>query len=226
LKYENLEKYVSPPRLDRYLIACRNQKLKSKKLYRANLRIAQAFYPVMNLFEIVLRNKIHEELSLYFSNPNWIIVEKNGFMNDSTLRPSRFFLKNQVIKAENKIIRRRLVVSVGKVIAEQNFGFWTTLFEPHHYRLIGGSIINCFPNKPANVNRSTISVKLQNIRDFRNRIYHNEPICFNGRNIDFSKAENIKDDLIELLSWIDDSVKVYVKKYDNIQNKIEIGKRI
>ncbi len=226
MKYKELENLVSQPRLDRYLIACRSSKLKAKKLYAANLRVAQSFYPVLNLFEIILRNRVHSMLSRYFTNPDWIIVEKNGFMNHISLRPSRFYLKNQVLKAERKIRQRRSTITAGKVIAEQTIGFWTTLFEPHHYRLIGGSIINCFPNKPTIINRSSISVKLQEIRNFRNRIYHNEPICFRGNTIDFNQAENIKNNLFDLLTWIDLSAKEFVEKFDNIENKIKIGKRI
>ena len=71
-----------------------------------------------------------------------------------------------------------------------------------------------------------ICQKLQNIRDFRNRVYHNEPICFNGLNIDFQIAENIKIDVYDLLEWISNEAKEYVESYDNIDNKILIGRRI
>lgn len=226
LKYEELENLVSQPRLDRYLIASGNSKLKTKKLYKANLRIAQAFYPVLNLFEIILRNKIHNRLSTYFANPDWILREKTGFMNDRSLVRSKFYLKNQILKTERKLRQRRSTITAGKVIAEQTLGFWTTLFEPHHYRLIGGAVINCFPNKPAIVNRRIIAKKLQEIRDFRNRVYHNEPICFRRNSIDFSTSEKIKKDICDLLTWIDVSAASYIKVFDNIDGKIQVGKGI
>ncbi len=46
MKYEDLERLVSQPRLDRFLIASENSKTRAKKLYAMNLRIAQTFYPV------------------------------------------------------------------------------------------------------------------------------------------------------------------------------------
>ncbi|MFK8102318.1 MAG: hypothetical protein AB8G15_07335 [Saprospiraceae bacterium] len=199
MKYHDLANLVSQPRLDRYLAACVNSKVKAQKLYKANLRVAQAFYPLLNLFEIILRNKIHYRLSAHFANPDWIVVERMGFMSDNSLRGSNFFLKNQIEKAERKLRRRGSRITAGKVIAEQTFGFWTSLFDPHHYRLLRGSIINCFPNKLTTVNRSEISVKLQRIRDFRNRIYHNEPICFDRNQINFRIAEDIKNDIYDLL---------------------------
>lgn len=73
MKYQDLEYLISQPRLHRYLLVCGNFKGKAQKLYRANLRIAQAFYPVLNLFEVGLRNVLHYRLSTHFGNPNWII---------------------------------------------------------------------------------------------------------------------------------------------------------
>lgn len=147
-------------------------------------------------------------------------------MNDPSLRYSNYFLKNQVAKAERKLRQRRRSVTTGKVIAEQSLGFWVSLFDRHHYRLISGYIINCFPHKPTSVNRHIISVKLQRIRDFRNRIYHNEPICFDATNIDFQHAEDVKTDIYDLLLWIDTNAKAYVEAFDNIDGKIRVGKRI
>lgn len=203
LEYSKLEYYLSQARLQRFLRATGNSRAKAQKLYRVNLRVSQAFYPVLNLFEIFIRNTVNYHVSSHFSNPNWIVSEKTGFMSDPSLSPSRFFLKKSIQKAENTIRRKRSTVTSGKVIAEQSFGFWTSLFDTHHYRLIGGSPIHAFQLKPAHVNRSTINQKLNNIRKFRNRIYHNEPICFNGGNIDFSNAHHIKDEVYDLLSWID-----------------------
>lgn len=226
LEYSKLEYYLSQPRLDRFLRAVGNSQTKAQNLYRVNLRVSQSFYPILNLFEIFLRNKINYHISSHFSNPNWIITEKKGFMNDQSLSLSRFFLKKSVQKAEKKIIRKTRTVSSGKVIAEQSFGFWTSLFDPHHYRLIGGAPIHCFGSKPAYANRSIISQKLNDIREFRNRVYHNEPICFSGNNIDFSEAQRIKDEIFKLLNWIDLDLNKYVEYFDGIQSKINTARNI
>lgn len=226
MEYNKLEYYLSQPRLNRFLLASGNSKTKAQKLYRANLRVAQSFYPVLNLFEIFLRNIFNYQVSAHFANPNWIITEKNGFMNDHSLHTSRFFLKNSILSAERTIRRKGGLVTAGKVVAEQSFGFWTSLFDTHHYRLIGGIVIHSFSNKPAGINRSAISQKLNRIREFRNRVYHNEPICFNGNAIDFTYAENIKDEIYEMLNWIDADLKDYVEYFDAIDNKISIAKQI
>jgi hypothetical protein len=143
-------------------------------------------------------------------------------MNHPSLSSSKFFLKNSIIKAEKAVKRKGGIVTPGKVIAEQSFGFWTSLFDTHHYRLIGGVVIHCFPNKPAHVNRKILNQKLNYIREFRNRVYHNEPICFNGNVIDFKEATNIKHEIYELLEWIEPDLAVYVDYFNGIDKKIDM----
>jgi hypothetical protein len=226
LKYSKLEYYISKPRLDRFLSVCNNSKTKAEKLYRINLRVSQSFYPVLNLFEVFIRNAMNYRISGYFSDPNWIINQKSGFMSDTSLKKSGYFLKGRVKKAERVIRRREGTVTPGRVIAEQSFSFWTSLFDKYHYKLIGGVVIKSFDNKPARVNRNVLSKKLNEIREFRNRIYHNEPICFNDSTIDFEKAIQVKDDIYELLEWVDQDLKQYVEYFDTITSKINTANNI
>lgn len=226
LEYSKLEYYLSQPRLQRFLRATGNSQTKAQKLYRVNLRVSQAFYPVLNQFEIFLRNTLNYHVSSHFSNPNWIVTEKTGFMSAPTLAPSRYFLKKSIQKAERTIRRKGSAITTGKVIAEQSLGFWTSLFETHHYRLIGGSPIHAFPQKPPHANRNLINQKLNKIRAFRNRIYHNEPICFNGLSIDFSEAHDIKNEVYVVLNWIDADLTEYVEYFNGIQSKIDSARNV
>jgi hypothetical protein len=226
MNYEKLEYYVSQPRLNRFLAASGNSKSKAQKLYQANMKVSQSFYPVFNLFEVFFRNICHYQVSAYFANPNWIIVEKSGFMSDASLSTSNFYLKNAVINAERSIRRKGGTVTAGKIIAEQSFSFWTSLFDTHHYRLIGGVVIHCFPHKPSHINRNVLNGRLNRIREFRNRIYHNEPVCFLGNIIDFTYVNTIKQEIYELLSWIDADLVNYLKQFDAIDYKINAASRI
>ncbi len=217
MDYSKLEKFVSKPRLDRYLVACGNSRERAQKLYKANIIVAQAFYPILNLFETFLRNSINEKLEIQFGDPAWIITEKTGFMDNITLAP-KYYLKNQVLSAERNT---RGTITPGKIIAEQAFGFWTSLFEPKHYSLLSGYIIRCFPNKPSHVNRVIIYTTLKNIREFRNRVYHNENICFDNITIDFTKAQLIKIEIYDLLDWMDIDSKNYIEQFDRVDEEIK-----
>lgn len=223
MRYEILENYLSEPRLNKYLIACNNSKVRAKKLYRANIRISQSFYPILNLFETFLRNSMSNQIAIHFNDDDWIINQQQGFMSAPTLKRSNFWFRRQIQKV---IQNTRPPVTSGKVISEQSFGMWTVLFEPIYYQLIGGSVIHSFPNKPVSMNRSDILNRLNRIRKFRNRIYHNEAICFKAGQIDFTKAKQIKKDIYELLNWMDNDIAHYVKQFDNIDNKIQKAQSI
>lgn len=214
-------KYLSHPRYNRYLIAVGNDANKAKRLYNANIRLAQAFHPIVSQFEVVLRNSINNKLSAYFSDIDWIINQKSGFMNDSSLAISHYFLKKCIIKTENNLRKKRIPVTNGKIISDQSFGFWISLFLPHHYSLISGQLIHIFPNRPPNIHRANIYGKLDKIREFRNRVNHCEPICFHQNTINCTETEEILNIIYELLNWIGVEIVPFIKSLDNVENKIE-----
>ena len=226
MKIELRNKYLSRPRYNRYLNATANNSERAKKLYNANIRLAQAFHPMLSQFEVILRNSLNLILSAHFTDPDWIINQKVGFMRHPSLRSSHFFLKTCVQKTENKLTRRAIPITGGKVISDQTFGFWLALFLSHHYSLIGGQPIHIFINKPTAENRASIYGKLDDIKSFRNRVNHCEPLCFVGHNIDCSFALDIRTKLYSLIEWIDPDMVPFFESMDNIQNKINQIMRI
>jgi hypothetical protein len=184
------------------------------------MKVSRGFYPVLNLFEVVFRNVCNRAIISELNDPDWIITEKRGFMDHNSLEKSKFFLKESVLNAERNISKSKCVVSSEKIAGELPFGFWTSLFDPHHFTLIKGSVLRAFPGKPADVNRRKLNQKLTLVREFRNRIYHNEPICFSGSAIDFSNAREIRRHIYEILEWIDPELPVYVDTFDDIEEHI------
>ncbi len=220
LNYQKLEYFLSEARLNRFLVACNGSPSKAQKLYGINLEASQAVYPLLNLFEIFFRNAVDSQIANYFDDPDWIINQQNGFMDNLELARSGYFIKVSVQRAANVILRKSSTVSTGKIIAEQPFGFWSSFFEPHHFRLVGGAPLQCFVNKPANINRKSISLKLDAVRNFRNRVYHNEPICFNGTGIDFSATYTVRQHIIDMLNWIDPELSIFIAQFDRVQESI------
>ena len=219
-------KYLSEPRYNRYLIATGNDKNRSKRLYNANIRLAQAFHPVITQFEVVFRNSLNLQLGSYFLDNDWIINQKDGFMGDNSLRKSGYFIRKSVLKSESRLRRRGVTITSGKIISEQTFGFWVSLFLSHHYQLIGGQPIQIFQHKPKSENRASLYDKLNEIREFRNRVNHCEPICFVGPNIDCTKALRVKTTLFNLISWIEPELIPFFEKIDNINSKVKNVMRI
>lgn len=210
---------MSHPRYNRYLISTGNDINKAKRLYLANIRLAQSFHPILSQFEVILRNVLNSELSTHFANQNWIRTEKNGFMNHASLG-QRPYLKTQILNSERRMRRSRIPITSGKLIADQTLGFWIALFSRPHYRLLLGRPIHIFPNKPPLENRASIHQKLEKIRDFRNRVNHCEPLCFNGSTIDCTEATIIRNLIVDVTSWINPSLIPFFDKLDNVENKV------
>lgn len=226
IPFKTVEKLLSKPRLSRYLFLSNGNKTKTIKLYKANLQISQSFYPLLSVLEIVIRNSINEILTLYFNDTDWIINQQNGFLSDNSLRRGNFYLRTEVSRAIQKLRQNNARITSGKIIAEQTFGFWTSLLEPHHFRLIQGKTLNAFPNRPHGYGRSDILRELKKIQKFRNRIYHNEPICFANNQINFSTAIDIHTTILEVLSWIDADFVNWIKDLDNILKEIRLAQKI
>jgi hypothetical protein len=221
MKKELRYKYFSRPRYNRYLAATAYNNDRAKRLYNANIRLAQAFHPILSQFEVILRNSLCLKMATHFADPDWIINQKSGFMSHHSLNSSYYYLKTSIRKTENKLNRRAIPITNGKIISDQTFGFWIAFFLPHHYALVSGQPIHIFPYKPATEDRASIYSKLDDLRSFRNRVNHCEPICFQTHNIDCSEAIQIRTKLYNLVEWINPDLIPFLKSIDNTQNKID-----
>lgn len=195
-------------------------------MYKANMKLAQAFHPLLGFIEVVLRNNVNNAVASHFGDADWIINQKTGFMLSPSLRGTRFFLKSEVEKAERKLANRGLSVMSGRIIAEQTFGFWTDLFEPHHFRLIAASSMRAFKNLPPGYGRKEVSEELTKIRKFRNRINHNEPIILYRNHIDFIFSEGIHESITNVLSWLDPHLVGWIKELDKVKKIILQSQKI
>lgn len=209
-------KYLSRSRYNRYLLATGHNLKKAKRLYLANMRLAQAFHPLLSQFEVIFRNSLNEVLTSNFSDADWIINQKTGFMSDSSLNQSQYFLRSCVRKTEKQLILKGIPVTSGKIIADQTLGFWVSFLLPHHYSLVSGSPIHSFSFKPTTENRASIHSKLEEIKSFRNRVNHCEPLCFSGSTIDCSHALRIRSVMYDLARWIDPDLPNFFKQFDGI----------
>lgn len=228
LNYSNITKYISSARLQKYELVCSGDHKKTLKLYQTNLRLSQAFYPILSLFEVVFRNAINEAMTSYFSDPNWLENQISGFMNDSTLKssnprhPHNEFMKKSVRSAIHKSGSHLH----HKIVAELKFGFWTSFFDPKHYRLLAGRPISIFTTLPSGTNRSNILDKINRIRDFRNRIYHNEPVVFkkDTNGIPYFTLEccqNAYDDILDIFKWLNLDFNCWTKRINNVPFEIQ-----
>ena len=98
MKYKKIVRLYSNSRVAKYYRATSGDKNKAVMLYFANMKIAQAFHPLLSSFEVILRNQLHYALAHHFSDGNWIINQKNGFMVASSLTHTNKRTKKRVSK--------------------------------------------------------------------------------------------------------------------------------
>ena len=58
MKFRDFRQYFSASRINRYLLSTGNSTSRAVRLYKANLKISQAFHPLLGVFEVILRNRI------------------------------------------------------------------------------------------------------------------------------------------------------------------------
>ena len=234
MKYKKFVKYYSYSRVSKYYKAAKHDKAKTMMLYYGNLKIARAFHPLLGILEVILRNRLHSTLAKCFNDGNWIINQQNGFMKSPLLIKknkrtgviiTNDFLFREVSKAESKLKSKGVNATAGRIIAEQTLGFWISLFDLIHYKILKGIPIQAFQKLPAGYGRKEVYDALNQIRDFRNRINHNESICFVDKKLDFSYAKGIYQTLLQVLNWIDPDIQSSLYEVDKVMKTIEKEER-
>ena len=217
MDYKTSQKLYSAARMGKYLKACAGDKQKTMQLYRYNLRLCQRFYGTLNLFEVMLRNAINTHYLNHFADADWIVNQADT---------GKLLAYNQdEIRQTEAGYRKRGIYNNDKMVASLTMGFWTKLFSKKRYKRGGKTLLRIFPNKTKGKNQADVYKDLTHIREFRNRIAHHEPICFDGSgNIDTAFARRhylLICDYISYMGQNPDTVIQWAEKPDEILNKID-----
>lgn len=93
-------------------------------------------------------------------------------------------------------------------------------------KILKGRPIKLFKNLPSGYGRTEILNELSKVRQFRNRINHNEAICFVGVAIDFSNTIAVYHSILNLLQWINPELIAWIKDIDKVDAAIKKGQRV
>jgi len=217
MDFKTSQKLYSAARMGKYLRACAGNKQKTMQLYRYNLRLCQRFYGTLNLFEVMLRNAINVHYIVYFSDVDWIV-------NQADIGKLLAYNKDEIRQTEAGY-RKRGIYNNDKMVASLTMGFWTKLFSKKRYKRGGKTLLRIFPNKAKGKNQSDVYKDLTHIREFRNRIAHHEPICFDGSgNIDTAFARRHYQLIREYINYLGqnpDNVIQWAERPDEVLDKID-----
>ena len=196
--YTDFEELISMPRMTKYLTVCGNNTRKAMTLYRANIRLSNAVFSILCLFEVALRNRIDKHYRLKLGT-NWLFDAAQpgtGFLHSVGCEKS-------LESVEKVIASLGVSYSPDKAVAELTFGFWTYQFASKEFAAAGSSLLNILQGRPFGTNHTRVFKKLSSINRIRNRIAHHEPICFAPpHSISTVYAEQKYDQIMELLRWL------------------------
>jgi len=168
------------------------------------------------MFEVALRNPIDKHYRIYFSDQEWFKNQclGNGFLNDKAFSGGRFKSRKKVDHAINELGVRYYH---DRVIASLSFGFWVNLFAPIQFRLVGQNLHQIFTTRKKGTQQKIIYNELGKILDFRNRVAHHEPICFNGtQEVNLYNATHIYQETIKYIQWLGLDEKKFLKEIDHV----------
>ena len=92
-------------------------------------------------------------------------------------------------------IRTKGVVTSGGMTAELTFGFWVKMLLPRHELVFWGSLHAAFPELPTTIAYADLYKRCDDVREFRNRVFHHEPILERNITLEYSQ-------IIELIHWL------------------------
>lgn len=210
------EKVFSEKRMERYFILYPNDESRAVKHYQSNIKLTEAFYTSLSVLEVALRNALSRELKTMTGRDDWYAIFANT--------PGLTNLNKYITQASKQIAGRHEQITTSKIIAELTLGFWVSLLNAEYERLLWKDLRRAFPYIPKkDRKRKNVSAPLNRFRAFRNRVFHNESICWNMK-----KVQEIHDELLLLLEWINKDLPEWLTEIDRFENvqeqiKIEMG---
>ncbi len=138
--------------------------------YAWNMALSESLYPVLQILEVALRNSIHSASCRHFGRDDW-------YNNHHIIHPKDV---GALDKAKEILTRQHKALDPGRIIAELNFGFWTSLMDKRYEQVLWHQLIKAaFPYMPKKIRtRRELSRRFNKIRRLRNRIFHHEPIWY------------------------------------------------
>lgn len=201
-----LEKVFSGKRMERYFALYPDDEQRAIRHYQCNLQLAEAFYVSLSVFEVTLRNALCRELETMMGRENWYAI----FSTTAGLTK----LNRYITQAHKQIAGRHENITPSKVVAELTLGFWVSLLNSEYERLLWKDLRRAFPFMPKGERkRKNVSAPLNMFRTFRNRVFHNESICWN-----LCRVEAIHREMITVMGWMNKDVPGWLQQMDRLDS--------
>lgn len=202
-------KVFSDNRMERYFNLYPNNEILAITHYGCNLQLSEALYIPLSVFEVTLRNALCRELKKMTRRDDWYVVFQTT--------PQHSNLNRYISQAAKQISGRHEQVTPSKIVAELTFGFWVSLLNSEYERILLKDLRRAFPYIPKTQRqRKFISAPLNRFRALRNRVFHNESICWN-----LNHVISLHNELTTVLSWMNKDVPTWLLSYDRFPKVVD-----
>ena len=187
LTFLNIEKSISPERLAVYKAdGASNETALARYIY--NIELSKSLYPIINIFEVTLRNSIDKALETFFNVPDW-----------SSAIPLTQTELMMIDEAKIKIEKKGKEYSHSRLVSELTLGFWVALMgkkynnQNFQFFIIKHIFHGCSSKQKSS---SAMQKNLAEIRFIRNRIAHHERISH------WTDLEQKHDLILDFIRWM------------------------
>jgi hypothetical protein len=168
-------------------------------LYGWNIQISEAFFPVLSASEVCLRNIISARLIVLYG-PYW--WDDPAFLTQ--IRKG-----TRIVKTARDKLQTKGPVTSGGMTAELNFGFWVNMLLARHEPVFWADLHASFADLHPAVTYHALYTRCDAVREFRNRVFHHEPILHRNITKEYSQ-------IMELITWLSPDKAKWIKQYSRV----------
>ncbi len=167
--------------------------------YVWNIALCESLYPALQVFELVLRNRVHTAAMRHFGSENWfrgiLKPQEEGMINNTCHRIDPSGEKS---------------INAAEIVGDLSLGFWVNLFKGRYQRILWPQLLrSVFPHATKRqYTREPLYLRLNRIRRLRNRVFHHEPIWH------LPDLEEQHGRILETIGWISPAMLAMTRLLD------------
>lgn len=203
-----LSEIISPLRMGTYLQSAGHDADRALALYLWNAKMGEAFHLPIQSFEVGLRNRVSDGISVVFG-PDW--WREKSFFDEAGYKR-----RKDVDVVLRRLNSKNIPPDTGQLVAGLSFGFWIAMLHGrHNIKIWSSELKSAFPHLPEDVTRKQLHSRSTKIADFRNRISHHEPIFKRNLAADYGMC-------MEAMKWLCPTKAAWIKPHCRVSAMIRV----
>lgn len=177
--------------------------------YAWNMALSESLYAALQMLEVAFRNTVHHAAMREFGREDWFDDRRLVKAKDQAA----------ITAAKDKLLRNKKPLESGRIIAELNFGFWTSLLDSRYEQVLWPRLIKaCFPYMPnALRTRKNLSRRFNRVRHLRNRVFHHEPVWY------WQNLTQQHQEILQAIGWVEPALQDLVMTIDRFPTVYQQG---